>query len=124
MISTTRADELMKSPVHLTAEERAEAQALIARGELPADALERQAESEARNVFGHDARKDRNGRFQEQGIGAIGNESLNHFEALKAAERQGYEKPGAYRAAVDAMWKRNPARAKLIGLEAPHGAAA
>ena len=56
-INSTRAAEIMNSPVHLTEEERTEAQEMIRKGELPPDALERQAESEARNVFGADARR-------------------------------------------------------------------
>ncbi len=119
MVSTTRADELMKSPVHLTADERAEAQALIARGELPADALERQAESEAKNVFGADAKRDRNGKYQEQGIGSRGNETGNHFAALKIAERDGIEPAGSYKRAVEELYRRDPARAKAIGLPLP-----
>ncbi len=78
-INTTRAAEIMNSPVHLTEDERAEAQEMIRKGELPPDALERQAESEAKNVFGADARKDRNGKFVEQGIGSKGHQFLKSF---------------------------------------------
>ena len=38
------------------------------------------------NVFGAGFKRDRNGRPVEQGIGAPGNESVNHFLALEKAE--------------------------------------
>ena len=118
-INSTRAAEIMNSPVHLTEEERTEAQEMIRKGELPPDALERQAESEAKNVFGHDAKKDRNGKYIEQGIGSANNLSLNHFAALQKAEREGFEPAGSYKRAVAAAWKTDPKRAAAIGLPPP-----
>lgn len=123
VVNTTRAAELMSSPVHLTLEERQEAEEMIRKGQLPPDALERQAESEAKNVFGSDARRDKNGKYQEQGIGAVGNESGNHFAALLLSERQGFEPAGSYQKAVAALYKRDPARAKALGLPIPGAAA-
>lgn len=104
------------TPIHLTPEEIDELRTAAAKGVIPPNAVELQAEAEARNVFGHDAKKDKNGDFIEQGIGAPGNESLNHFAALRKAEREGFEPAGSYAKAVDAIWKNNPDRAKKIGL--------
>ena len=98
----------MNSPVHLTEDERAEAREMIRKGELPPDALERQAESEAKNVFGADAKRDKNGKFIEQGIGSKNHESLNHFTALLRAEQQGFEPAGTYNKAVADLWKPRP----------------
>jgi hypothetical protein len=71
-------------------------------------------EAEAHAVFGFDAKKDRNGNWIPQGIGAPGNESLNHFFSIRR-----YEGEAKYQAAIRKMWKENPERAKLIGLELP-----
>jgi len=56
----------------------------IENGATPEEA----AEIEGRNVFGHDAKKDGKGNWIEQGIGAPGHETPNHFAALKKAERE------------------------------------
>lgn len=62
-------------------------------------------------VYGHDAKKDSRGRFIPQGIGAPGNESGNHFAAIKRWEgREAWEK------AVRDCWKRNPEHAKKMNL--------
>ena len=119
VVNTSRATELMNSPVHLTEDERAEAREMIRKGELPHDALERQAESEAKNVFGADARKDRNGKFIEQGIGSKGHETLNHFTALLRAEQQGFEPAGTYKKAVAEIYRRDAKHAAAIGLPPP-----
>ena len=55
--------------VALTAEEIAVMRDEIAKGLLPPDAIEKYLEAEALNVFGHDARRDRDGNWIEQGIG-------------------------------------------------------
>jgi hypothetical protein len=68
-------------------------------------------EASARNVYGHDAKKDRNGEWIEQGVGSRGRESINHFNAIRR-----YEGKEAYDDAVREMWKRDPDRAKKIGL--------
>jgi hypothetical protein len=52
-------------------------------------------------------------------IGAKGHETANHFAALKKAEREGYESPGTYDAAVAEIWQRDPERAGKIGLLKP-----
>lgn len=90
----------------------------IAAGLLPPDWLQRHELAKAHNVFGHDAVKDRNGRYIEQGIGSKGHETANHFQALKKAEAMGLELPGTYDKAVVEIWKRDPERAKKLGLPA------
>jgi hypothetical protein len=69
--------------VTLTNDEIFEMRQKIAAGELPADAEARHFENEAKNVFGADARKDRNGRYIEQGIGSAQNITRNSIEAFK-----------------------------------------
>lgn len=100
-----------KSPVHFTEGEIAELQALIDQGELPKSAIKDHFEAEARNVYGHDAKRDRKGNWIEQGIGAPGRESANHFASIRR-----YEGKESYEAAVREIWKRDPKRAQLIGL--------
>jgi hypothetical protein len=107
--------------IHLTQQELDEMQDRIDAGELPPDAIEKHFEAEARMVFGVDAKKDSKGQFIEQGIGARGNESANHYAALQKAEREGFEPPGAYRAALAEIWKRDPERARKLQLPPPPG---
>jgi hypothetical protein len=71
-------------------------------------------ESVDKAVFGHDAKKDRKGNYMEQGIGSPGNETHNHFAAIKK-----YEGKEAYEAAVRELWKRDPERAEKLGLPKP-----
>jgi hypothetical protein len=67
-----------------TQEEIAEMRALIASGDLPADAIEQYYKAEALNVFGFDAKKRRDGKgYQEQGYGSAGNQTRNSIEAYK-----------------------------------------
>jgi hypothetical protein len=105
--------------INLTGDELEQIRADIASGALPPDYLERYREAVARNVFGQDAQKDKNGNYIETGLGAKGHETGNHFNALKKAEAMGVELPGAYDKAVADIWKRDPGRAKKIGLPAP-----
>lgn len=65
-----------------TTEELAEMASLIERGELPADAIEKHFEAEARNVFGHDAKKIK-GEYIEQGLGSSKNQTRNSVESYK-----------------------------------------
>jgi hypothetical protein len=104
--------------LNLTGEEIADIRVQIEAGLLPADFLARHREAVARNVFGFDAKQDRHGNWIEQGLGAKGHETANHFAALKKAESSGLELPGAYDRAVAEIWKRDPDRAKKIGLPA------
>lgn len=99
------------TPVHLTEGEIAEMQALIDQGELPKSALKDHFEAEARNVYGFDAKKDRHGNYIQQGVGAKGRESANHFASIRR-----YEGKEAWEAAVKEIWKRDPKRAKQLGL--------
>jgi hypothetical protein len=105
--------------ITLSNDELEQIRADIAAGALPENYLETYREAAARNVFGFDAVKDKNGNFVEQGLGAKGHETGNHFNALKKAEAMGVELPGAYDKAVADIWKRDPGRAKKIGLAAP-----
>ncbi|SHH38241.1 hypothetical protein [Bradyrhizobium erythrophlei] len=63
-------------------------------------------------VFGQDAKLDGHGNYIEQGVGSPGRESINHLAAIRKAEGE-----DAYQAAVDAIWKRNPAHAERLGLK-------
>lgn len=78
-------------------------------------------ENERKNVFGFDYKTDRNGNPVEQGIGAPGHETANHFAALRKREAEGHEEPGTYDAAVAALWERDREHAIKIGLRKPKG---
>jgi hypothetical protein len=65
-------------------------------------------------VYGWDAKRDKHGNWIEQGIGAKGRESGNHFAAIK--RWQGEE---AYQTAVREIWRRDPVHAKKLGLPQP-----
>jgi len=109
--------------VTLTQEEREEMNALVAAGKLPPTAIKDYEEDVARNVFGHDAKKDVKGNYIEQGIGAKGRESANHFATILRHEQLGLEPPGAHQAALMEIWKRDPARAEKLRLPRPRAAA-
>jgi len=66
------------------------------------------------SVFGADAKRDRNGKFIQQGIGSPGHKTTNHFAGIRK-----YEGEAKYQAAIRKMWRDNPERAKLLGLEQP-----
>jgi hypothetical protein len=102
--------------ISLTQEERESIQARMAVGELPTNYFDMITEATARNVFGHDHKKDRHGRPIEQGHGARGHETANHFAALKKAEAMGVELSGTYDKAVAEIWKRDATRAQKLGL--------
>jgi hypothetical protein len=65
-----------------TVKEIEEMRILVERGELPPDAIEKHYEAEAKNVFGHDAKKVK-GEYVEQGIGSPGNQTANSIAAYK-----------------------------------------
>jgi hypothetical protein len=88
----------------------------IKAGILSPDAIEQYLDGERRNVFGFDSKTDARGQPIEQGIGAKGNETLNHFNAMLKAEQMGGVVPGTYKAAVAEIWKRDPRRAEKLGL--------
>jgi hypothetical protein len=66
-----------------TEDELAEMRAQIAAGELPPHAIKQYYEDEARNVYGHDAKRRRDGSYIEQGIGSPGNQNRNSIEAYR-----------------------------------------
>ncbi len=66
------------------------------------------------HVFGHDAKKDRKGNYLQQGIGAPGYETTNHFASIRR-----YEGKDAWEAAVCEVWKRDPKRAEALRLPNP-----
>src|SRR5689334_21323721 len=66
------------------------------------------------SVYGADAKRDKRGNFLQQGIGAPGNETANHFAAIRK-----YEGKEAWDRAVGEIWRRDPERAKKLGLPQP-----
>jgi hypothetical protein len=109
--------------ITLRQEEIEEAKYRIEIGELPPNFFELHEEAKAKATFGHDYKRDRNGKPIEQGVGSPGNESINHFISLKKAEQAGIEPFGSYDKAVAAMFKRDPERARKLGLQQPLPAA-
>jgi hypothetical protein len=71
------------------------------------------------SVHGVGAQKDRAGNWIAQGVGAPGRENLNHFQSIRR-----YQGETAYNAAVREIYKRDPDRARKIGLEPPARASA
>jgi hypothetical protein len=112
----TPTDALRPSVLCLSADDVASIKQEISLGLLPPDWFQQCEEARAKNTFGADYKRDRHGRPIEQGIGSLGNESLNHFHALKKNEMAGTEPQGAYDRAVARLWKENPEHAKKIGL--------
>jgi hypothetical protein len=55
--------------------------------------------------------RDKNGKPVEQGIGAPGRETGNHFASIRK-----YEGEDAYFKACSALWKSNPDHAKKLNL--------
>lgn len=62
-------------------------------------------------VFGHDARRDKKGKVMQQGIGAPGHETANHFAAIRK-----YEGKEAWEAAVREIQERDPKKHAELGL--------
>ena len=81
-------------------------------GKTEQEAKQAAIEAEAKNVYGFNAVKGRDGRYTEQGIGSVANPSVNHFAALRKAEQMGLEPPGAHAKAIAEIWKSNPEWAK------------
>lgn len=82
--------------VTLNTEEVDQMKADIAAGKLPPTAIEDHKKAEEKNVFGFDV-KHKRGKPVEQGIGAPGNETENHFAALRQREAAGLEEPGTHK---------------------------
>jgi len=112
-----------KKVVTLTQEELDEMAALAAKGDLPPTAIKDYEDDVARNVFGHDAKKDAKGNYIEQGIGARGRETANHFATILRHEQLGLEPPGAHARALEEIWRRDPKRAEALRLPRPRAAA-
>jgi hypothetical protein len=68
--------------VTLTSQELDEMKIKVAAGELPPDAVKQHFDAEARNVYGHNAVKIRNG-YIEQGYGSAKNQTRNSVEAYR-----------------------------------------
>jgi hypothetical protein len=66
------------------------------------------------SVYGFDAKRGRDGNYVQQGHGAPGHESANHFAAIRR-----YEGEESYRRAVAEIWKRDPKRAAALSLPQP-----
>jgi hypothetical protein len=66
--------------------------------------------SEEKIVFGEDVQH-RNNVPLEKGIGSPGHETNNHLAAIRR-----WEGEEEYQKAVAEIWKRDPARAKKLGL--------
>jgi hypothetical protein len=75
--------------------------------------LEEYHEQQRMIVFGHDY-KMRKGEPVEQGFGARGHETENHFVAIRK-----YEGEEPYWTAVAEIWKRDPDRAAKLRLPKP-----
>jgi hypothetical protein len=71
------------SLVSKTADELDEMRAEIAAGTLPPDAIKQYYAEEARNVYGHDFKRDRSGKPIEQGVGSPSNMTRNSIESYK-----------------------------------------
>ena len=112
---TQTIDPVRVPVLNLTGEELQEIRDQISAGMLPPNWLQLHADAVDANVFGIDTPK-KNGKRQEQGLGAKGHETANHFHALKKAEAMGAELPGTYDKAVAEIWKRDPDRAQKLGL--------
>jgi hypothetical protein len=111
-------DPIKVPVISLSEDELNDIRALMAADQLPRDYLDRYREAVAKNVFGHDFKRDAKGNPIEQGLGAKGYETANHFAALKKAESQGLELPGTYDKALADIWKRDPERARKLKLPA------
>ncbi len=69
--------------VALRSDELDEMRKAIADGKLPPDALKKYYADEEKAVFGHDFRRDREGRPIEQGLGSAAQPTRNSIEAYR-----------------------------------------
>ncbi len=109
--------------ITLSDDELKEKRAEVASGLLPPNWFELYRKSLENSVFGVDHKNDSNGKPIEQGIGAKGFETGNHFASLRRAEEQGFENPGSYQAACAELWNRDPAKAQSLSLPQPRARA-
>jgi hypothetical protein len=75
--------------------------------------------ADAKNVYGFDAKQRSDGTWVEQGVGAAGRESTNHFQSIRR-----YEGQAAYDRAIREIWRRDAKRAAALGLPQPARAGA
>jgi hypothetical protein len=85
-------------------------------GKTDAEARALAEEAERKNVFGFNYATDKDGQPIQQGIGSKSNPSINHYAALRKAEQQGREPPGAYEKAVKELWRTDAKKAAQLGL--------
>jgi hypothetical protein len=87
-------DPIRVPTITLSEEELTELHEQIAAGQLPPDFLIRHENAKALNVFGHDAIKNRDGSFREQGLGSEFGMTRNSINAYKkfGKEEQDFEK--------------------------------
>lgn len=79
----TRPDPVRVPTITLSQAELDEIEALMERGELPADYLDRYFDAVEANVFGHDHKKHKDGTPIEQGRGSPGNQTRQSIDAFK-----------------------------------------
>lgn len=76
-------DPVRPVPITMTATEREEIRLQIEAGNLPPNYLDRCDEARDLNVFGFDAKKDRQGNYIEQGRGSLANQTHQSVEAYR-----------------------------------------
>jgi hypothetical protein len=71
--------------------------------------------AEALATFGHDAKEDSKGYWQQQGVGAWPERvTMNSLNGIKK-----YEGPAAYQKALKRLWRDSPERSRKIGAPEP-----
>jgi len=81
--------------------------------------IEQALREEARNVYGNDAKQDRNGNWIEQGVGSKSNETIGHYQAIRK-----FEGEIAYQRALKEIFARDPNHARKLSLPEPAKAGA
>ena len=65
-------------------------------------------------VWGADAKKDRNGNYQQHGIGSKGRETFNHLASILK-----YEGPQAHQKELRRIWRETPDHARKMSFPEP-----
>ncbi len=105
---------------HLLPENQPRGKGAVYDRAIAAGATPEQADEEVRkSVFGINYRKDKKGIPIQTGIGTPGNENISHFQAIRK-----YQGEVRYQAALKDIWRRDPQRARALGLEEPDRASA
>jgi hypothetical protein len=76
-------DPIRVPTIELSQSEIDDIKALMESGQLPPDFLDRHYAAKENNVFGHDHKKDADGKPIEQGIGSAANQTRNQINAYK-----------------------------------------